>query len=112
MTVSLGLEDKVWKVGNVAMKVVEIVGNMAMNVVELVMYHIAWAKAYLRTKCHFDPSSRLATTYIGRKLGGYAPLEGAESPSNTMSPGPRPTALTSGNLIHPGVWPQQTWAEN
>jgi len=33
-------------------------------------------------------------------------------PSNTMSPGPRPTSLPSGILIYPAVWPQQTWAEN
>jgi len=26
----------------------------------------------------------------------------------TMSPGPRPTAIPSGILIHPDVWPQ-TW---
>jgi len=36
----------------------------------------------------------------------------AGSPSNTMSRGPRPTFLPSGILIHPAVWPQQTWAEN
>ena len=29
------------------------------------------------------------------------------SPSNTMSPG-----LPSGILIHPAVWPQETWAKN
>jgi len=37
---------------------------------------------------------------------------GAGSPSNTMSPGPRPTSAPSGIFIHPAVWPQQTWAEN
>ena len=37
---------------------------------------------------------------------------GAGSTSNTMLPGPRPTYLPSGILIHPAVWPQQTWAEN
>jgi len=30
---------------------------------------------------------------------------GAGSPSNTMSPGPRPTSVPSGILIHPTVWP-------
>jgi len=30
---------------------------------------VAWAKAYLRTKWHLDPSSRLAPTDISRKLG-------------------------------------------
>jgi len=31
---------------------------------------------------------------------------GAESPYNTMSPGPRPTSVASGILIHAAVWPQ------
>ena len=33
---------------------------------------VAWAEAYLRTKWHLDPSSRLATIDMGRKLGGVA----------------------------------------
>jgi len=35
---------------------------------------------------------------------------GAGSPSNTISPGPRPTSVPSGilDLIHPTVWPQYT----
>jgi len=33
-------------------------------------------------------------------------------PSNTMWPGPRPTFVPSGILIHPAVWPQQTGAEH
>jgi len=38
-----------------------------------------------------------------------APFHGrAGSPSNTMWPGPRPTSVPSGILIHPSVWPQQT----
>jgi len=32
--------------------------------------------------------------------------------SSTKSPGTRPTSIPSGILIHPAVWPQQTWAEN
>jgi len=36
---------------------------------------VACAEAYLHTKWHLDPSSRLATTDVGRKLGeGFAPL--------------------------------------
>ena len=31
---------------------------------------------------------------------------GAGSPSNIMSPGPRPNAVPSGIPIHPAVWPQ------
>jgi len=45
------------------------------------------------------------------KSGGgcYAPFRGgAGSPYNTMSPGPRPTSVPSGILIHPTVWPQYT----
>jgi len=57
---------------------------------------------------------RLATIDMGQKVGGAVPLfRGAEYPSNTMLPGTRPTSvgLPSGILIHPAVWPQQTWAE-
>jgi len=44
------------------------------------------------------------------KGGAAVPLSvgGAGSPSNTMSPGLRPTSLPSGILIHPAVWPQYT----
>jgi len=40
--------------------------------------------------------------------GAAVPLSmgGAGSPSNTMLPGPRPTSVPSGILIHPTVWPQ------
>jgi len=56
---------------------------------------------------------RLATTNMGRKLGGCVPYGGeAGSACNTMWPGPRPTFIPSGILIHPAVCPQQTWAEN
>ena len=37
-------------------------------------HKVAWAEAYVNTKWHLSPSSRLATTDIGRKLGGCAPL--------------------------------------
>jgi len=30
---------------------------------------MAWAEAYLHTKWHLDPSSHLATTNMGQKLG-------------------------------------------
>jgi len=36
---------------------------------------VAWAEAYRRTKWHLDPSSRLATIDMGRKLGAL-PLWG------------------------------------
>ena len=47
----------------------------------------------------------------GPKSGGgvlWPFLWGAGSPSNTMWPGPRPTAIPSFILIHPTVWPQYT----
>jgi len=37
--------------------------------------NVAWTKAHLYAKCHLDPSSRFATTDMGRKLGsGLRPL--------------------------------------
>jgi len=42
-----------------------------------ISYNVASAKAYLRTKWHLDPPSRLATTDIDRKFGGCVPLEGS-----------------------------------
>jgi len=57
---------------------------------------------------------RLATIHVGRKVGACCAhfRWGAGSPSNTMSPGPRPTSVPSGILIHSAVWPEQTWTEN
>jgi len=59
-----------------------------------------------------EMGDRLATIDMGRKLGeGSVPLlegGGAESPSNTMWPGPSPTSVPSFILIHPTVWPQYT----
>ena len=66
----------------------------------------AWAEAYLRTKWHLDPSSRFATTDMGRNLGTVPLGGGAVSASNTMLPRPRPTIVPSGILINPAVWPQ------
>ena len=66
--------------------------------------------AYLQTKFHLDPSSRLATTDMGQKNGASVPLfqGSAGSPSNTMWPGPRPISMPSFILIHPTVWRQYT----
>ena len=39
------------------------------------IYHdVAWAEVYLCTKWHLNPASSLATTDIGRNLGGVAPF--------------------------------------
>ena len=80
-------------------------------------HNVAWAEAYLRTKWHLDPSSHLPTIDVGQKLevrglcrlffGGRV----AGSPSNTMWPASRPISILSGILIHPAIWPQQTWAK-
>ena len=53
---------------------------------------------------YLDPSSRLATW---AENSGAAPFgRGAGSPSNTESPGLRPTFIPSGILMHPAVSPQ------
>ena len=81
-----------------------------------IQHNVAWAEVYLHTKWHLDPSSRLATIDLGQKLGGWCALfffgGEAGSPSITKSPGPRPTSIPSGILVHPAVWPQQTLAKN
>jgi len=68
-------------------------------------HKVAWAEVYLRTKCHLNPSSRLATADIGRRLGRLCPFRGGEagSPSNTMPPRLRPTSVPSGILMHKAV---------
>jgi len=46
---------------------------------------VAWAEIYLSTKWHLDPSSHLATTDMGRKLGGLCPFaEGGLGPHLTQ----------------------------
>jgi len=50
----------------------------------------------------------------GPKIGEGAPPPfwgGAGSPSNIKSPGPSPTSIQSGLLIHAAIWPQQIWAK-
>ena len=77
-----------------------------------IQHNVAWAEAHLCTKSYRDPSSPLATIYMGRKVGGgcCGPVreENWVSPCDIMSPGPRATSLPSGMLIHPTVWPQHT----
>jgi len=49
-------------------------------------HKLAWAEAYLRTKCQLSPSSRLATADICRKLRDCAPLgEGKLGPHLTQT---------------------------
>jgi len=67
------------------------------------------------------PPHHVASSFIqsfghnrhGPKIGDCgAHLGGAGPPCNTMSPGPTSTSLSSGILMHPAVWPQQTSAKN
>jgi len=75
---------------------------------------VAWAEAYVCIKWHLDSSNRLTTIDMGGKLGAvpFLGVRGAVSPSSTMWPGPRPTSIPSGILIHPAILRQQIWAEN
>jgi len=58
-------------------------------------------------------SYQVAIIDMGRKVvGTVPPLGGARSPSNTMSPRPRPTSVPSSILIHPAVWSRHALAEN
>jgi len=60
-----------------------------------------------------EMGDRLATRHGPNRGWLLCPLGGyAGSPSNTMWPGPRSTSIPDGILIHPSVWPQQTWAAN
>ena len=82
----------------------------------LLQYNVAWAKVYFHTKWHLHPSSRLATIDMGWILGvGLCPFYGggrARYPPDTKSPGPKPTFIPCGILVHQAAWPQWTWAEN
>jgi len=49
---------------------------------------------------------------IGERLCPLSWEGTAEYPSNTKSPGLRPSSIPSGILIHTAIWPQQIWAEN
>ena len=68
------------------------------------------AEAYLHTKWHLDPFIRLATIYIGRKLGsgcsGPFLVWGARSSSNTLLLGPTPTSLQVAS------WSKQPFCDN
>jgi len=61
-----------------------------------------WAADYTDTGFSCDRKFRKWRATVPLSTGG------AESPSNTKSPGPRPSSVPSGILIHPAVWPQYT----
>jgi len=71
-----------------------------------IWHNVAWAKAYLRTKWHLDPSSRLATRGMGLKLGAVPLFWGSAGSTSKMSPVPRPTSIPNDILIHQAVWQQ------
>jgi len=52
----------------------------------------------------------VATIDMGRKEGGGASVPFLRvlvgTPSSTMWPGPKSTAVPSGVFIHPAIWPQ------
>jgi len=54
---------------------------------------------------------RLATIGMGQKWGAVPLLGGGAGFHVTMRHVPRRTFLPSGVLIHPAIWPQQTWAD-
>jgi len=75
----------------------------------LIYHKVAWAKASLHTKWHLNPSSHLATTNMGQKLEGCAPLgEGEPGPHLTQCGLGRASSMPSFILIRPTVWPQYT----
>ena len=57
-----------------------------------------------------EMDDRVHNRHRSKRGGCCAPFAGggvrAGSPSNTMSPGLRPTSVPSGILMHPVVWPQ------
>ena len=59
-------------------------------------------EAYLHTKWHLHPYSRLAQQTWAKNWGLCS--FGERELSNTMWPGLRPTSIPSGILIHPAVW--------
>jgi len=69
---------------------------------------------YNKSSTVAEMGDRLVTIGMGKKWGllsqCFVPFGGggAGSPSNTLSPGTRPTSVLTGILIHPTVWPQYT----
>ena len=58
-------------------------------------------------------SGTLNPTHFTSPGGRPPPWGGGNGvPSNTKSPGPRPSSIPCNMLIHAAIWPQQIWAEN
>jgi len=75
------------------------------------IYVFEGAEHEFDTKFGLTPSHNIHGQKIAR-VGCALFFGGAGSPSNTKLPGPRPTSILIGILIHPAVWPQRTWAAN
>jgi len=92
------------KLGAVVLLSVRVVGSPS-------KLNVAWAEAYLRTKCHLDPSSRLATIDMDRKVEGCCAVIRGESwvsSKHNVAWAEAYLRIPSGILIRPAVWPQQT----
>jgi len=59
---------------------------------------------------HFVTSAELWVRYVGTgaEVSRHIGTDVLKIPSNTLSPGSRPTSVPSGILIHPTIWPQYT----
>ena len=75
---------------------------MATKIMRLLVYIVVWAQAYFHTKWHIDPPSPLAIIDMGRKKLEWADVlfGGGWSTSSKTLPGPKPTFVPSGILIH------------
>jgi len=75
---------------------------------------LVWATVCTRTQRSAVSIQPFGHNRNWTKSGSYFFETGWGSwyPSNTMWPGPRPTSISSGILIHPAVWPQQTRKQN
>jgi len=86
---------------------------MATKIMGLVGYNVVWAEAYLRSKWHLDPSSRLATIRGAKSGGLLCPfLVGSDlGPHLTQCGRGRELLNAKFHLdpsVHPTVWPQYT----
>jgi len=82
-----------------------------------VAVHFKWSIRYMNKSSAVAETGNPGHTCPhkwAKKWGAALPLSlgGAGSPSNTMSPGPRPTSIPSGIPMHAAVWPQQTWPKS
>jgi len=68
--------------------------------------YIVQATLYKTCSAVVEPGDRLTTILMDRKVGDVPHFGGVGSASHAMWPGPKPTFVRSGILIHPAVWPQ------